>query len=471
MLLRRLTYPLTTGLILRRTYPDLYKSHIIKLFDEFPQTVEWFNFANKELRLPNGSRLFFGSAEGPQDLSAFYSAEFADIMIDEAQEFSQGEIEQLSGSNRCTSSTAITPKMVMTFMPGVGETGIPPKGLSYLKRVFVDNQLMPEELRHKWQFIQAHSWDNIEWARKSLEADGVSEDEFYSWDEAKRRDYFIDRTEFGAVLSSLTNKALRDAWLNGLWGFFEGMYYTNFDANVGGKHVISRLDVLKRLKPWHKRWISGDWGFDHPHAVYWHAQDERGHVLTYREQWGREVGEAELGRLITEKSAGETLHKGFPFSWDAGKQSPRSNRELPKSIVQLLTEALGPNMPKPFPASSSPGSRIARARLTHQLLDSGIWQISEDCTHLRECLPSLMRDPDNTEDVLKVDWTENKIGDDPYDAVSMGLEFMLGATSIPRDVQLEDKLSKIRQQYAGSGETVVVGDPFAAFGGKRFGHA
>src|SRR5215472_9213409 len=33
MLLRRLKYPKTTGLVLRRTYPELYKSHIVKLFE------------------------------------------------------------------------------------------------------------------------------------------------------------------------------------------------------------------------------------------------------------------------------------------------------------------------------------------------------------------------------------------------------------------------------------------------------
>lgn len=33
MLLRRFKYPKTTGLVLRRTYPELYKSHIVKLFE------------------------------------------------------------------------------------------------------------------------------------------------------------------------------------------------------------------------------------------------------------------------------------------------------------------------------------------------------------------------------------------------------------------------------------------------------
>src|SRR5208283_2394692 len=101
-----------------------------------------------------GSRLFFGSAEHPGDLTAFFSAEFADIMPDEAQEWSQGELEQLSGSNRCTSNPDIVPKMVFPFMPGVSESGIPPTGLSYLKRVFVDHDLKEAEKHREWKFIQ-----------------------------------------------------------------------------------------------------------------------------------------------------------------------------------------------------------------------------------------------------------------------------------------------------------------------------
>src|SRR5437016_8049220 len=96
MLLRRLQYARTAGLILRRTYPELYKSHIVKLFEEYPEIQGWWRAESKELIFPNGSRLFFGSAEHESDMGGFYSAEFADIMADEAQEFSQSELERRS---------------------------------------------------------------------------------------------------------------------------------------------------------------------------------------------------------------------------------------------------------------------------------------------------------------------------------------------------------------------------------------
>lgn len=172
MLIRRMTYAHTVGLILMRTYPQLYKSHISKLFEEFPQTRQWYNEQRKEIFIPdNGSRLYFGSAEHEKDMADYYSAEFADVLLDEAQEFSQAELENLSGSNRCTTNDAINPLTLYTFMPGISESGLPPKGLEYLKRVFVDGKLREEEKRHRWKFLQAFSWDNVKWATKELERD------------------------------------------------------------------------------------------------------------------------------------------------------------------------------------------------------------------------------------------------------------------------------------------------------------
>lgn len=464
MLLRRLKYPQTTGLILRRTYPELYKSHIVKLFEEFPKTRHWYNEQRKEMLFPNGSRLFFGSAEHERDMANFDSSEFADIMPDEAQEFSQAELERLSAVNRCTSNLDITPKMVFTFMPGRSESGLPPRGLSYLKRVFVPPTVLHgEEARQQWAFLQAFSWDNIEWARKELTRDGVSEAEFYSWPETERRDYFINRTEYGANLAALTDKSLRDAWLYGKWDVFEGQYFPHFTRE---HHVRPHTEVLAMLKPWYTYWLSGDWGYDHPHAIYLNAMDEHKRVITFGEIWGRKVGESALGKAITAK-CGNRHFRSFTFSWDAGKLSARSLPKFPKSISQLIGDALGKGIPRPQPADSSPGSRIARARLTSQVLEADGCIISEDCKHLIECLPTLVRDPDNTEDVLKVDFSEDGIGDDCYDGWSMGLQHMLG-THKPGQVKLDEKLKGVRQTFVQNPQESTPGqDFFAPFGGKK----
>lgn len=441
MLLRRLEYPNTTGLILRRTYPELYRSHIVKMFEEFPITRSWWNEQRKEMAAPNGSRLFFGSAEHEKDMAGFYSAEYADIMVDEAQEFSQDELEKLTGSNRCTSNRKIVPKMVYTFMPGLSEAGIPPKGLNYLKRVFPDNQLRAEELKEKWAFIQAFAWDNVEWARNALEQDGVTEKQFYRWDEDKRREYFIGRTKFGATLSALTNQYLREAWLYGKWGTFEGQYFQNFRWE---KDTVDPKDIT--IEPWHKRWISCDWGFDHPAVVHWHAQDQDGTVTTYREFWSRGLGEAELGREIGRRSGNEEI-KAFHMSWDAfGKLSKDTRRP----ITEMIANELPDNVPYPTPADASPGTRISGWRLMHQLIDAGQWKISRECPKLIECLPTLVRDMQrNSEDVLKVDFSDSYIGDDPADCARYGLaEERITVVGKPASLRIKERLDSLPDEQA-----------------------
>lgn len=445
MLLRRLKYPRTAGLILRRSLKELEHSHLIKLFEEYPELRPWYRDQKKQLIFPNGSVLFFGSAQNEKDMSDFYSAEYADILVDEAQEFAQMEIEKLSGSNRCTSNPDITAKMVLTFMPSISESGLPPIGLRYLKRIFVDKELTTREQQMGVRFVQSFSWDNIEWARKELTADGIGEEEFYSWSEDDRRTYFITQTEYGQKLAALTNPALRDAWLYGKWDVFQGQYFPNF---VAAKHVISEAETINRLKPWHKRWVSLDWGYDHPFCVHWHAQDETGRVTTYREFWGREMNEIDLAKEIGRRSLNEKLI-AFPCSWDAGKLSPRAMRDIPKSIVQMITDALPPTFPRPFPADSSPGTRPSGARLLSQLLDSSMWQIAENCGKLIECMPGLIRDPKNTEDVMKTNWTmDGQLGDDPYDCARMGLSYMLGAARRPAIEDIRERAQAIEDPTA-----------------------
>lgn len=473
MLLRRLKYPRTTGLIIRRTLKELEHSHILKLFEEYPALRPYYKEQKKQLIVPcDGgltSSLFFGSAQSEKDMTDFYSSEYADIMPDEAQEFSQGEMEKLSASNRCTSHPGIIPKMIYTFMPSISETGMPPLGLPYLKRVFKEGVLKGEEFKHQWAFIQAFGWDNIEAARPALWKDGFrceehdaapalnrcqpcsvyQEETFYSWSEEDRRQYFIERTDYGKTLAALSNVALRDAWLYGKWDVFQGQYFPK------QPRTMTASEAKERIKPWHTKWVSMDWAFDHPFCVHWHAQDEKKNVITYREWWGRGVHETELGKGIGERSLGEKLI-AFPCSWDAGKLSDRHLQDAPKSIMQLIADALPEKFPRPFPADSSAGTRVSRARLLSQLIEADTWQVvAEDdcdsgfgCPKLLECLPTLVRSPKNTEDVLKVDYSTNGIGDDPYDSVTMGLPYMLGSSRRPQSEIIAEQARTIDDPVA-----------------------
>lgn len=435
-LLTRLgNYRNTKGLLLRRTYPELYKGHVLELFRQFPVLRSGYNDQRHELLLPNGSRLFFGSAEHEADMSQYYGLEFSDIVVDEAQEFSQEELERLGGSNRCTSNPDITPKMVYTFMPGLSPSGLPPKGLPYLRRVFIDKNLSAEEQKVNWAFVQAFAWDNAMWAKAELDRDGITLDEFYGWTEAERREYYLTRTDYGTQLLSITDPQLRDAWLYGKWDIFEGQYFPQFSYE---RHTVADEEI--EIKPWHKRWMSGDWGVEHPACFHWFAEDEHGQIVTYRELWLHRASEAEMAAQIASLTGAEKL-SAFYFSWDAfGKLNPKTKQ----SIVQMIGNGLPKHFPKPTPADATPGSRISGWRLMSQLLDADQWKIARSCTKLIECLPILVRDMEkNPEDVLKVDHSSSTLGDDPADSARYGLQNMLSLPVKPRSAVMQERLAEV----------------------------
>lgn len=251
---------------------------------------------------------------------------------------------------------------------------------------------------------------------------------------------------------------------HGDWDVYTGQYFPHFNPKI---HVIPKAQADALIQRWHVRGLSGDWGFFHPHCFHWHAKDESNRIITYRELWDREVGEAEVARRITEANRGEKL-SGFAFSWDAGRLSPRSDKGQPKSITQMVSEHLGPGIPKPHPCDSSPGVRVIRSRLMSQMLETETWLISDACPKLIEALPTMIRDDDDPEEMLKMDFSEGSIGDDPIDSAGMGLQWLTRNSSKPRDVVLEEKLRSVRQSFAGAGEAPAFGvDPFAKFGGKK----
>jgi hypothetical protein len=62
---------------------------------------------------------------------------------------------------------------------------------------------------------------------------------------------------------------------------------------------------------------------------------------------------------------------------------------------------------------------------------------------LIECIPTLVRDmARNTEDVLKIDYSENYIGDDPADCARYGLHHMMRRAVKPDQVKLEERVQE-----------------------------
>ena len=119
------------------------------------------------------------------------------------------------------------------------------------------------------------------------------------------------------------------------------------------RHARDRAETLVA------RWISGDWGYSHPAAVYWHAQDGD-RTVTYRGLHGSGIGEVELGKRIVELSTGERID-AFYFSPDAFSKRTSAN-----TIAEQVGQGLS-GSGIPFPAQAD-NDRLDGARLCYNVL-------------------------------------------------------------------------------------------------------
>ena len=191
------------------------------------------------------------------------------------------------------------------------------------------------------------------------------------------------------------------------------------------------------LEPWWTRWISIDWGFEHPSAVLWHAAAPNGCVVTYREFVQNRLSPRMLAAAIAERCAGERIGATY-LSPDAFAQ-----RSAGDTIAEQLAHGLEmEGLPRPDPADND---RVGGWMLMYEMLREDAWLITRNCEGLIESLPTLTRDEENIEDVLKC------AGDDVADAARYGIKSRLDARHSPH--------AGFAEQVMRRGEKISAEDP------------
>ena len=409
-------YPGSDSLLLRRTYPELESSLLAYFRRDVPRDLyRRYNEAKHLVTWKNGSTTRFGYCRNESDVYQYQGAEFLFIGIDELTHFTLKQWQFLTSRNRCPIKKSF-PCMAGATNPGnIGHT--------WVKALWVDHAPPPGYERPElydpedYDFIRARLTDNPIYANDS---------------------------EYKRTLEALPEH-LRRAFLEGDWNVFAGQYFDVFDV---GRHTARPEEF--RLEPWWPSWISIDWGFHHPSAVYWHCavpfpanhmrachpersegslfsrpqersfgsagnaapQDDNAiaagaRIVTYREFVQPGLSPRMLAQAIAERSGRERISEVF-LSPDAF-----AHRTSEASIAEQLGDVLvSYGIPRPAPADDD---RIGGWQFMYQLLESDSWIITDNCAKLIDCLPLLVRDDHRVEDIRKTD------GDDPADAARYGL--------------------------------------------------
>lgn len=267
-ILRRLAFPGTKGLIFRRTYDQLWQQHVLKVQQEWPELyAQTWSAENKALMLPYGGAVFFRYGDTTKDILEFKGKEYEDIFIDESTDLTEEEIKILTSCARTTRKD-IKSKCVLMFNPG----GV---SSAFHKRIFIDQNMTPEEKLLKPFFIKTYAWDNVYWVAAELEKDGIPTWQWYGWPEEKKIEYLTTRSDYGRELNALPED-MRRLWLYGDWDYVPGAQFSEFDRRI---HVCEPFEIPS----WWHRWGSNDPGFNDPGVWHTFAVDQDGTVYVDRE--------------------------------------------------------------------------------------------------------------------------------------------------------------------------------------------
>lgn len=481
MLERRLQRPGTPGVIVRRLWSELKENHLEKYFLEIPELRDYYRASDKEIRLPNGSRIAFRFAENQQDVDAkFWGPEWYDIFVDQAEQFSEQEITIMKSANRSDLAAPGDCKMLLFFNPG----GI---GTEYLRRVFPKQDFRPNENAGDFAFVHMFGWDNYVWAK-----DLMSPEEFYALpatDEQdpgcrNRFDVFVNETQEGRKLNSLP-PSLRAGHLLGSFDSFAGQYFAGvWDES---RIILNELQEARMIQSWWVRWMSHDTGFVHHACIIWWATGrltpkqfldifgivtDRDHtvMVAYRDQTEAEVEEGEFVRQAIEKTTAEerkTMQRYF-LGQDANEEDSRG-RSVKKTVTDELRR-VGMPFPEDADAKRIGGWRFLYAAMKktcdvlrgkcaptrvnddYESDEEGNYSestpllfVAGRCRDVIEAVPILVRDnrhPGRAEDVLKLPTKADDVGD----GLRYGAKSMMNPRAVPLTVQKQEKWQELERE-------------------------
>src|SRR6266446_7254018 len=333
-------------LLLLRTYPELESSLLAYFRRDVPRKLyRGYNESKHVVTWNNGSTTRFGYCRNKNDVYQYQGAESLFIGLDELTHFTMKQWQFLTSRNRCP-----VPK---SYCNMAGATNPGNIGHAWVKALWVDH--VPPPGFERPDLYDAHDYDFIR-AR-------IDDNPIYAND-----------VEYRRTLEALPEH-LRRAFLDGDWNIFAGQYFNIFDI---GRHTARPEDV--RLEPWWPRWVSVDWGFQHPSAVYWHcampgtvaqafgpegfsspdasatagrkdltpegvSYSNAVRIVTYREFVQNGLSPRMLAQAIAERSGRERISEVF-LSPDGF-----AHRTSESSIAEQLGDVLVANgLPRPAPA-------------------------------------------------------------------------------------------------------------------------
>lgn len=255
--IRALSTPNFTYIILRRTYPELQKSHINFISAEMKKLGGYYHHTDKIAYYPNGSKGFFSHCQSEEDVLNLLSAQFAWMGFDEISTFEWDMVIKLAASVRVPVDSGLV-AMVRACTNPLGVSA--DKVNKYYVTKDVDPEEDPEYVPEDWYFIKATLKDNPS----------------------------IDEEQYRKRFSGMPTH-VRKAWLDGDFVLENALF--DFYPTMNGKpyHVLPDIDLPKLVKA-AQIYRAYDHGyFPDPAICLWFAHLGNRYVVFHEKLWYKTV--------------------------------------------------------------------------------------------------------------------------------------------------------------------------------------
>lgn len=231
LMLRCELFPGSYNLILRKSYSDVYRNHVLKFLEEYPQLK--FNQQTNIIQCPNGSKIEVGNFEDSRSLDKYQGVEYHSVVIDQAEQLPKLLINTLRSCMRSV-VPGLRPKMLITFNWGN-------IGHKWLKKMFVDRVPDDNEDLEDTAFLRARVYDNTF--------------------------LLTNDKDYVKSLEALPSQ-LKRAFLEGDENAFVGSFFT-----INPMSALPSYE-LKESKCWDRLYGSLDHGITHPTSFgLWYLDD------------------------------------------------------------------------------------------------------------------------------------------------------------------------------------------------------
>jgi hypothetical protein len=428
--------PQVHTLLVRRTHPKLRDTVITRFREKIPRELyRDFNESQGLVTWHNGSTTKFGSMQHESDVWG-YQGQWYKIGYDELTEFTFPQWQNISAWNRCPVAEHCT-KDGATNPIGIGAMWVEDLFVRQRPCAEMDAGQKATYNKKDYGYFPATYLDNPVYATNKSWIAGLDS------------------------YSSAVSQALK----MGIWGVAGGY----FDGAWDEAENVYPVGSVK-LEPWWRRWLGGDWGFDHNSVIHGFCLDDLGIVRIYSELVVNRHTPEMLGNAIVENSKCYTcmgiglLESGLECPQCRGRKV--ENYELfslshdafaEKQDVNPIGLRIGAILQKAGLVAPSPSTKdkLGREQILYDYLKGRVkvgqvfndstglsepitaakLQIASSCENLIRTIPKAPRDEKNREEIAEF------LGDDALQSSGYGLYAMFGKPrQKPLEVRVEERI-------------------------------